>query len=29
MEQQCKAQIEAGVTGFAPADENDWRIGKS
>jgi ribonuclease D len=29
MEQQCRAQIEAGVTGFAPADENDWRIGKS
>jgi ribonuclease D len=29
MEQQCKAQIEAGVTGFAPPDENDWRIGKS
>jgi ribonuclease D len=29
MEQQCQAQIEAGVTGFAPADENDWRIGKS
>jgi ribonuclease D len=29
MDQQCKAQIEAGVTGFAPADENDWRIGKS
>jgi len=29
MEQQCRAQIEAGVTGFAPQDENDWRIGKS
>jgi ribonuclease D len=29
MEQQCQAQIEAGVTGFAPPDENDWRIGKS
>ena len=29
MEQQCHAQIEAGVTGFAPPDENDWRIGKS
>jgi ribonuclease D len=29
MEQQCRAQIEAGTTGFAPADENDWRIGKS
>ncbi len=29
MDQQCKAQIEAGTTGFAPPDENDWRIGKS
>jgi len=29
MEQQCRAQIEAGITGFAPPDENDWRIGKS
>ena len=29
MEQQCRAQIEAGVTGFSPADENDWRIGRS
>jgi ribonuclease D len=29
MEQQCQAQIEAGVTGFAPQDENDWRIGRS
>src|SRR5580658_8584744 len=29
MDQQCKAQIEAGVTGFAPPDENNWRIGKS
>ena len=29
MEQQCKAQIESGVTGFSPPDENDWRIGKS
>ena len=29
MEQQCRAQIEAGSTGFAPPDENDWRIGKS
>jgi ribonuclease D len=29
MEQQCKAQIEAGITGFAPPDENDWRIGRS
>jgi ribonuclease D len=29
LEQQCRAQIEAGTTGFAPPDENDWRIGKS
>jgi ribonuclease D len=29
MDQQCRAQIEAGVTGFSPPDENDWRIGKS
>lgn len=29
MEQQCRAQIAAGTTGFAPADENDWRIGRS
>ncbi len=29
MEQQCEAQIDAGVTGFSPPDENDWRIGKS
>jgi ribonuclease D len=29
LDQQCRAQIEAGKTGFAPADENDWRIGKS
>jgi ribonuclease D len=29
LEQQCRAQIEAGSTGFAPPDENDWRIGKS
>lgn len=29
MEQQCRAQIEAGTNGFAPPDENDWRIGKS
>lgn len=27
--QQCEAQIEAGATGFAPATENDWRIGRS
>lgn len=29
LEQQCRAQIESGVTGFAPATENDWRIGRS
>jgi len=29
MEQQCTAQIESGTTGFAPPDENDWRIGRS
>jgi len=29
LDQQCRAQIEAGTTGFAPPDENDWRIGKS
>ena len=29
MKQQCQAQIEAGSEGFAPAGENDWRIGKS
>jgi ribonuclease D len=29
LEQQCKAQIAAGCEGFAPAGENDWRIGKS
>jgi ribonuclease D len=29
LEDQCRAQIEAGMTGFAPATENDWRIGKS
>ena len=29
MEQQCRAQIEAGTTGFAPPDDNDWRIGRS
>jgi len=29
MEQQCQAQIEAGLTGFSPPDENDWRIGRS
>lgn len=29
MDQQCAAQIESGATGFAPADDNDWRIGRS
>jgi ribonuclease D len=29
LEQQCKAQIAAGGLGFAPSDENDWRIGRS
>lgn len=29
LQQQCEAQIEAGLTGFAPPDENDWRIGHS
>jgi ribonuclease D len=29
MEQQCRAQIESGSTGFSPAGENDWRIGRS
>src|SRR5947209_4408001 len=29
LEQQCRAQIEAGGQGFAPATENDWRIGRS
>jgi ribonuclease D len=29
LEQQCRAQIEAGCEGFAPAGENDWRIGRS
>ena len=29
LEQQCLAQIAAGTEGFAPATENDWRIGKS
>jgi ribonuclease D len=29
LEQQCRAQIDAGGTGFAPATENDWRIGRS
>lgn len=29
LDQQCRAQIEAGSLGFAPATENDWRIGRS
>ncbi len=29
MEQQCRAQLASGATGFAPATENDWRIGRS
>ncbi len=29
LEQQCRAQIETGSTGFAPATDNDWRIGRS
>ncbi|MBL9211007.1 MAG: HRDC domain-containing protein [Opitutaceae bacterium] len=29
LEQQCEAQIAAGFEGFAPATENDWRIGRS
>jgi len=29
LEEQCQAQIQAGLTGFAPPDENDWRIGRS
>lgn len=28
-EQECAAQITAGATGFAPHDDNDWRIGSS
>lgn len=27
--QQCNAQIEAGLLGFAAPDENNWRIGQS
>lgn len=27
MEQRCRWQIEVARDGFAPADENDWRIG--
>jgi ribonuclease D len=29
LRQQCDAQIESGLTGFAAPDENDWRIGHS
>jgi ribonuclease D len=29
LEQQCRAQIQAGFEGFAPATEHDWRIGRS
>jgi len=29
LKQQCAAQIKAGLSGFAPRDENAWRIGKS
>jgi len=29
LHQQCEAQIAAGSLGFAPATENDWRIGRS
>ena len=29
LEQQCRAQMVAGFEGFAPATENDWRIGRS
>jgi ribonuclease D len=29
LDQQCHAQIEAGSTGFAPPDDNDWRLGRS
>lgn len=29
LKQQCCAQIESGSAGFAPPDENDWRIGRS
>lgn len=29
LDQQCRAQIDAGSIGFAPPDENDWRIGRS
>jgi ribonuclease D len=29
LEQQCRAQIKSGFEGFAPATENDWRVGRS
>lgn len=29
LDQQCRAQIASGGTGFAPATDNDWRIGRS
>jgi ribonuclease D len=29
LDQQCRAQLQAGSLGFAPATENDWRIGRS
>jgi ribonuclease D len=29
LDQQCRAQIKAGFEGFAPATENDWRIGRT
>ncbi|MBL9206288.1 MAG: ribonuclease D [Opitutaceae bacterium] len=29
LDQQCQRQIESGSEGFAPPDENDWRIGRS
>ncbi len=29
LDQQCQAQIDAGSIGFAPPEENDWRIGQA
>ena len=29
LDQQCRAQIAAGMEGFAPPTENDWRIGRT
>ena len=29
LDQQCRAQIESGSTGFAPPTDIDWRIGRS